>query len=188
VFQVRAFGLHIGAIATIAIVSACASTPGSIKTVTPVADRTVLSKYDTLVIQADAVPAAQCTSADLSRITQLTKAKVEELAPGRFRTIAVVGPGEATSATGGMPYLNADLTLTCYDRGDAAARFLMAGLGQMQITGELMLSEQPVDRPVGRYNIDKSFAWGGIYGATTDIEDIEAAFAEATAEAILGEQ
>jgi hypothetical protein len=188
VFQVRAFGLHVGAIATIAIVSACASTPGSIETVTPIADRTVLSKYEMLVISADATPVAQCTSADLSRITQLTKAKVEELAPARFKTIGVAGPGEDASATGAEPYLNADLTLTCYERGDAAARFLMAGLGQMQISGELTLSEQPVDRPVGRYNIDKSFAWGGVYGATTDIEDIEAAFAEAAAEAILGEQ
>lgn len=64
----------------------------------------------------------------------------------------------------------------------------MAGAGQMRIAGQLTLSEKPADRSLGRYNIDKVFAWGGIYGATTDIEDIEAAFAEATAKAILGEQ
>lgn len=184
--RLRGSGLRVAAMAAAALLSACASTPGSIEAVTPVADRAALATYDTLVIEASATPTAQCTAADLDRIAQLTKAKLDELAPTRFRTVAVATSGQAP-ATGAAPYLNADLTLNTYERGSAAGRFMMAGVGQMRISGDLALSEQPGDRALGRYNVDKQFAWGGIYGAMTDMEDIEAAFAEATAKALLGE-
>lgn len=105
--------LRVAAIAAAGWLSACASTPGSIEAVTPVADRAALAKYDTLLIEADASPAAQCTTADLDRIAQLTKVKLDELAPARFSTIAVATAGEAETATGAEPYLNAGLTLTC---------------------------------------------------------------------------
>jgi hypothetical protein len=179
----------LGALALVGLlaITACASTPGSIEAVAPVADRDALARYDALVLETDAAPSAQCLPGDAERIGQLTKVKLEELAPTRFKTIRVVAAGKAAEALA-APHLGADLTITSYERGSAVARGMMAGFGQMRIAGGLTLREQPASRPLGSYNLEKVFAWGGIYGAMTDIEDIEIAFAEATARAILGEQ
>ena len=38
---------------------------------------------------------------------------------------------------------------------------------------------------LGEYEVKKTFAWGGIYGASTKIEDVEAGFAEGVADLIL---
>lgn len=168
-------------------VSACTGSPGSVSAVAPVADPNALTRYRTLVIQAGVEPPAPCTTTDLDRLAELTRRKVEELAPGRFTTIHARRAGEPPR-DGAGEYLAAELTVTCYDRGSAAARALLAGLGSIRIAGELALSAAPGGRERGRYDLEKRFAWGGIYGAMTDIEDVEVGFAEAAAEAIVGKR
>jgi hypothetical protein len=81
-----------------------------------------------------------------------------------------------------------DLLLTRYDKGSAFARAMLAGLGQIHIEAEVTLIELPAHMEVGRFAIKKTFAWGGIYGATTSMEDIEESFAEGIAEALTGGQ
>ncbi len=76
-------------------------------------------------------------------------------------------------------------TITRYDEGSAFARALLAGLGQMHIDGEFALSLPGEPESVAEFSLRKTFAWGGVYGASTRIEDIEPAFAEAVAEAIV---
>lgn len=41
---------------------------------------------------------------------------------------------------------------------------------------------------VGEFTLKKTFAWGGIYGAATSIEDIEDTFADGVAAAVTGQK
>lgn len=80
-----------------------------------------------------------------------------------------------------------DSKITRYDEGNAFARAMLAGLGQMHLDGDfslLHLSETG-NEPVAEFTLKKTFAWGGIYGATTRMEDIEVAFCGGVAEAIV---
>lgn len=167
--------------------SGCAGSSGSFEPRTAVSDRTALAAYDTLYLEVDEGPTAPCTPSDLGRIEQATATKLRELEPGRFKAIHLASAGEvAPEDPAARPALSAHLVIDRYERGDAAARAMMAGFGGMEIAGELQLAEAPGNRALGSYAVSKRFAWGGIYGATTDIEDLEPAFSEAAAQAILG--
>ena len=80
-----------------------------------------------------------------------------------------------------------DLLLTRYDKGSAFARAMMAGLGQIHIDGDITVLEMPGRTTVGKFAISKTFAWGGIYGGTTTMEDIETTFADGVAAALTGQ-
>lgn len=77
-------------------------------------------------------------------------------------------------------------TITRYESGNSFARLMLAGLGQIHIDGDFSL--YPVSaavEPVAEFSINKTFAWGGVYGASTRIEDIEPAFFQGISEAIV---
>lgn len=80
-----------------------------------------------------------------------------------------------------------DSKITRYDEGSAFARAMLAGLGQMHIDGEFLLTFMLDERVLAEFTVKKTFAWGGIYGASTRLEDIEPAFADAVATAIVVE-
>jgi len=88
--------------------------------------------------------------------------------------------------------------ITRYDEGSAFARAMLAGLGQIHIDGEFTLNLLPAvagadSKPgvngenVAEFSVQKTFAWGGMYGASTRIEDVEPAFAEGVTEAIVAQ-
>ena len=74
--------------------------------------------------------------------------------------------------------------VTRYDKGDAFARAMMPGLGRIHIDGRVSMFALPMYERVADFDIDKTFAWGGLYGAATSIEDVEKGFAEGVAEAV----
>lgn len=80
------------------------------------------------------------------------------------------------------------LHLTRYDKGNAFARFMLAGLGQIHIDGTVSVFQMPGHTLVGEFTLKKTFAWGGAYGASTSIEDIENTFADGVAAAVTGQQ
>jgi hypothetical protein len=80
--------------------------------------------------------------------------------------------------------LAATLVVTNYDEGNAFLRFLLAGLGQIHIDGTLTLEDSGRES-LAKYVVNKTFAWGGLHGATTTIEAVEEGFAEAVAEILL---
>ena len=50
------------------------------------------------------------------------------------------------------------------------------------------LNEQAPSRKIlGKSEVTKTFAWGGIYGGATGIKDVEEGFAEAVVQVILGQ-
>ena len=73
-----------------------------------------------------------------------------------------------------------------YDEGNAFARFMLAGLGQIHIDAEVTLEDGFRAAPLGRYEVTKTFAWGGPYEASTGIRDVEEGFADAVANVVLG--
>jgi hypothetical protein len=76
--------------------------------------------------------------------------------------------------------------ITRYDEGSAFARAMLAGLGQIHIDGDFVLNLMlEGSQSLAEFSVKKTFAWGGIYGASTRIEDVEPAFAEGVAEAIV---
>lgn len=82
--------------------------------------------------------------------------------------------------------LRVDVLITRYEKGSSFKRAMLAGLGQMHIDGQVTVSRVPENDRLTEFKVTKTFAWGGIYGATTRIEDIEKAFAEGIAAGLTG--
>lgn len=76
------------------------------------------------------------------------------------------------------------ILVTRYEKGNAFARFMLAGLGQIHIDAKASIFLLPERTKVSEFDIDKTFAWGGIYGGITSIEDVEHGFAEGVAKAV----
>ena len=65
--------------------------------------------------------------------------------------------------------------------GNAFARFMLAGLGQIRIGADVLLIDPANGHAVGKFEVSKDFAFGGIYGAATRPEDVEDGFARSVA-------
>lgn len=81
-----------------------------------------------------------------------------------------------------------DLVLSRYEKGSAFARAMLAGLGQIHIEGVAHVYQMPEHVLVGEFDLAKTFAWGGIYGASTTMDDIENTFADGVAAAVTDQQ
>ena len=55
---------------------------------------------------------------------------------------------------------------------------MVAGLGQIHIAADVQLIDVASGHVLARYTIEKIFAWGGMYGGSTTVEDVEAGFAQ----------
>jgi hypothetical protein len=80
-----------------------------------------------------------------------------------------------------------DLQLSRYEKGSKFARAMLAGLGQIHIDGRVSVYQNPGHALVGEFGVAKTFAWGGMYGASTSMEDIEVTFADGIADAVTGQ-
>lgn len=96
---------------------------------------------------------------------------------------------KVTNLRGGDPRsYEVYLHVTRYDKGSAVGRFLLAGVGQIHIEGKIDVYQLPAHTLVGEFDLKKTFAWGGFYGAFTSMEDIENTFADGVAAAVTGQQ
>ena len=109
------------------------------------------------------------------------KARLAETIEQKITSLKILNNGN-----GEKKIYEVELLLTRYDKGNAFARFMLAGLGQIHIDGEVKLIELPERKLVGEFSISKTFAWGGAYGGGTKIEDIEKTFADGVASALTG--
>jgi len=85
---------------------------------------------------------------------------------------------------GGNRDFEIEVLLTQYEKGNAFARFMLAGLGQIHIDSHVSVVALPERTKVGQFDINKTFAWGGIYGGKTSIAEVEEGFAEGVAAAV----
>lgn len=90
------------------------------------------------------------------------------------------------NAQAGAPnHYQFDVTVTRYEKGNAFARLMLIGLGQIHLDGHIVVWSLPNLEKYAEFSVEKTFAWGGLYGATTTIEDVESAFAESIANAVV---
>ena len=57
-----------------------------------------------------------------------------------------------------------------YEKGNAFARFMLAGMGQIHVDGTVSLYQMPEHTLAGQFDLQKTFAWGGVYGASVSVE------------------
>ena len=91
------------------------------------------------------------------------------------------GPSQGKGAS-----YQAEVAINRYEKGNAFARAMLAGLGQIHINGTVTVRKLPGGAKVSQFSMNKTFAWGGIYGGTTDMDTIEDTYAKAVANAVCG--
>lgn len=134
----------------------------------PADPRINFTQYESLAIQTTA---ARGTVSNLAqtRISDLVKREILRCCPNRFKSVSL----DSTE-----PHdLLLNLKLTIYEEGNAFARAMLAGLGAMQIHAQVEIIDPKSGNLLSAGEAGKTFAWGGIYGAMTSIEDLEKGFA-----------
>jgi hypothetical protein len=159
----------------IALLAGCASTAPKPKFSEEIARVVRLSSPDTVQVNVDAPTGVEILPEDLERLARKVKSKIDS------RKVA------NASGIAGVAY-EVDLHLSRYQKGNAFARAMLAGLGQIHVEGKIAVFHMPEHRPAGEFELKKTFAWGGAYGAGTSIEDIENTFADGVAAAVTGQQ
>jgi hypothetical protein len=124
-------------------------------------------------VSAEAKPGIAMTQLDFDRISARVKAEVTAKTAN--------APGGAGSAEG-TRLIKLKLVFTNYDEGSRFARFMLIGLGQIHIDADVVLVDATSGATLGQYRVSKQFAFGGIYGGATSIEDVEKGFAKSVAE------
>lgn len=119
-------------------------------------------------VSAEAAPGVDITPEDLSRISHAVQAELSSSYPDRM--IAIKGPPRPNG-------VNIKLIFTEYDKGNAFARAMLAGLGQIHVHANVLLTDAATGASVANFEVTKDFGWGGIYGGSTSVEDVEAGFA-----------
>lgn len=158
----------------------CAGTGGTHKLVTPPLSKEQAAKFSDVVVDVDSKPDISLTPTDKERILSLILKSIKEDEKNRFKTV--------NTTTSIPPTLYASVMIKRYDEGSAFARFMLAGLGQMHIDADVILTDGATKEKIAQYEVTKTFAWGGIYGGATTIKGIEEGFAKAVAASILGKE
>jgi len=103
---------------------------------------------------------------DKTRIAEKLQMRIHNAAPA---SDSAVVPGQ----------YRVEVKMTRYDKGNAFARAIIAGLGQIHIDADVAVYDSATNAQVNGFKITKTFAWGGVYGATKNITDIEDPFVDA---------
>ena len=128
-------------------------------------------------VTAEAMPGVIMTQSDLDRITSRVRAEIARAVPGALAEFATTADPPRDG-----PNIKLKLVITRYDGGNAIARFILAGLGQIHIDGDVIFLDDGTGEAIAKYQVSKDFSFGGIYGGVTRIEDVEVGFAKSVAE------
>jgi len=120
-------------------------------------------------ISADADTGVAMSDGDFGIICQKVRTYIQAQSPGTF----------ADSASSGSA-LKLKIHFTRFDRGNAFARAMLIGLGQIVIEATVTL-ENGGGTTVAQYKVAKDFAIGGVIGGTTTVDDVEDGFAKSVA-------
>jgi hypothetical protein len=153
----------------------CAGTAPKPQVSRPIVADARIASLDQAQVNVDAVD-------DSVKILPMEREKLAEIIKQKLdtRKVANASPGAARSFA-------VDLHLSRFDKGNAFARAMLAGLGQIHIEGNVQVYQLPDHTLVGEFQMSKTFAWGGIYGAATSMEDIENTFADGVAATLTGQ-
>jgi hypothetical protein len=162
------------------LVGGCASTKGSYTLASSPKFEEQAAKYSNLKVDLNSNSNVSLGSGDKERILNLIVKNVPAECPNRFRNVNASDTDQQT--------LYAVVNITRYDEGNAFARAMLAGLGQMHIDATVTLSDYQTKEELSKYEVTKTFAWGGLYGGFTDIKSVEEGFAKAVAASFSGKK
>jgi hypothetical protein len=155
----------------------CAGGGGGHQVVQPLKKGVVLKNYAHLELVAECNKVGTMTPAIAKRISDMVVNEVKKTQPSRFQQI-----NPETAVPGTIRYR---VIFTKYDRGDAFARAMLAGLGQIHIDADIYVEDPATNEVLAKYKVAKTFAWGGIYGGSVTIEGVEPGFAKGVATVVL---
>jgi hypothetical protein len=161
------------------LMAGCATTQGSYHISSPPPGEVKLSKYSNLYVDVTCSRGLLSPS-DMNRIKNLIVENVPAQCSGKFK--CVDQPAQGADA------ILAKVNITKYEEGNSLARFMLAGLGQMHIFADVTLSDYTSGDVLFQSEVKKTFAWGGMYGGTAQITDIEEGFAKAVAASFSGKE
>ncbi|UJP05906.1 MAG: DUF4410 domain-containing protein [Nitrosomonas sp.] len=164
----------------ITLISGCASTGGSYKPIGSPLTNERGAKFSELLIN---VQSGSDVSLNQESIDRMTKQIIENIKADTSNRFSKIN-GESPSTT----TLEASIIITKYEEGNAFARAMLAGLGQMHIDADVTLYDHASKDKLTQYEVNKTFAWGGVYGGITTIKDVEIGFSKAIADSILGKE
>ena len=127
-------------------------------------------------VSTEAARGVAMTPEDLDRIAQQVRAEISASSPDMLLPAGAPPPPPQT--------MRMKIVLTRYDEGNAFARFMLAGLGQIYIEGDVLLIDSQTMQTVAKYQVAKDFSFGGMYGGITTIRDVEKGFARSVAAAV----
>lgn len=165
----------------IALISGCASTGGSYKTIDSPLTGEQEAKYSELLINLQSSNGVGLTPESIDRMRKLIVQNIK--ADGNNNRFKKINNEPYSAST-----LEAAVNIKKYEEGNAFARAMLAGLGQMHIDADVLLYDHATKEKLTQYEINKTFAWGGAYGAFTTIKDVEIGFSKAVADSILGKK
>ena len=122
-------------------------------------------------VSSDAADGVNMTSGDFGLINFKVRNYIQSDSQG-----VIVDPSTHDALTLKMHF-------TRFDRGNAVARFILIGLGQIHIDADVLLMKTD-GTVVGKYKVKKTFALGGVLGAVTRVEEVEDGFARSVAEVV----
>ena len=131
----------------------------------------LVDSNDNVTIRVDARSGVLVTDYDKQRLSQLIKQKIDM-------------QKASSTVSGAERDYELDVVLARYEKGNAFARAMLAGLGQIHIDAHVVMLVMPKREKLSEFDVKKTFAWGGVYGGITSIEDVEPAFAEGVANAV----
>ncbi len=167
-------------ISLIILISGCASTGGSYKAIdAPIADQRRV-QFTELQFKIQAGNDVSLKQESIDRMTQLVIENIRADINNHFNNINSELPSAST--------LDAVVIIKKYEEGNAFARAMLAGLGQIRIDADIILYDYASKTKLTQYEVNKTFAWGGAYGALTSIKDVEIGFSKAVADSILGKK
>jgi hypothetical protein len=171
---IRFLGFVFGLV--VLVLSGCATTAPRMVYEQPLPEDFNVQDYNYLDVVVDSTANVTMASYEKERLASKIIEKVKELETVRFEGFNVPGSGQDT--------LSLEVTVTRYDKGNAFARMMLMGLGQIHVDGDVVLREKDSQRLLEKANVKKTFAWGGMYGASTRIEDVEDGFAAGVIDAL----
>jgi hypothetical protein len=125
-------------------------------------------------IVVDTAPGVVATAEEKEHFTHLLSEKIDA------RRLKNAGDGNARP-------IEVHVTVTKFDKGSKFARAMLAGLGQIHLDATIVVTPAGGGAPLDKFSISKTFAWGGIYGASEGIEDVEPGLADGIAAALTGQ-
>ena len=149
------------------LIAACGTTTLNLKSTEYVVD---LSQYKSITIQTSTAQSVAVPEPSQSRIKGLIKSEILACCRERFENISLGDPGAND--------LLLNVKFTIYEEGNRFARFMLAGLGSMQLHADIEIKHAATGKLIYGGDAGKTFAWGGIYGAVTGMDELELGLAK----------